>query len=154
MTVNQRIKDIRKNLKMSQKEFASAISISNTYLAGIENEARKVNDRIIKLCSMVFGINETWLKEGKGEIFFRSPDVKTTRLVNIFNKLPVNFQDYALEQMEGLLKLREKNRKKGAWLNGNKFCFLTSLIARCSLFSVTHLRQSDPAVRCRYRTSA
>jgi len=108
MTVNQRIKEVRENLKMSQKEFANAISISNTYLAGIESGARKVNDRIIKLCSMVFGINETWLKEGKGEIFFRSPNVKITRLVNIFNKLPVDFQDYALEQLEGLLKLRGK----------------------------------------------
>jgi len=108
MTVNQRIKEARKNLNMSQKDFADAISISNTYLAGIENEARKANDRIIKLCSMVFGISETWLKEGKGEIFYKSPDVKITRLVSIFNKLPLNFQDYALEQLEGLLKLRGK----------------------------------------------
>ena len=108
MTVNQRIKEARKSLKVSQKDFASAICISNTYLADIENETRKANDRIVKLCSMVFGINETWLKEGKGEIFYKSPDVKMTRLVNIFNKLPLNFQDYALEQLEGLLKLRGK----------------------------------------------
>jgi len=108
MTVNQRIKEARKTLKMSQKNFADAICISNTYLAGVENEARKANDRIIKLCSMVFGISETWLKEGKGEMFYKSTDVKITRLVSVFNKLPINFQDYALEQMEGLLKLRGK----------------------------------------------
>ena len=57
---------------------------------------------------MVFGISETWLKEGKGEMFYKSTDVKITRLVSVFNKLPINFQDYALEQMEGLLKLRGK----------------------------------------------
>ena len=108
MTINQRIKDARKALKMSQKDFADAICISNTYLAGVECASRKANDRLIKLCSMVFGISEIWLKEGKGEMFYKSPDVKITRLVSIFNKLPLNFQDYALEQLEGLLKLRGK----------------------------------------------
>ena len=108
MTINQRIKEARKTLKISQKDFADAICLSNTYLADIENESKKANDRIIKLCSMVFGISETWLKEGKGEMFHKSPDVKITRLVSIFNKLPLNFQDYALEQLEGLLKLRGK----------------------------------------------
>jgi len=108
MSINKRIKEARLVLNMQQKDFAAAISLSNTYLASIENEARKANDRIIKLCSMVFGINETWLKEGTGEMFYKSPDVKITRLVSIFNKLPLNFQDYALEQLEGLLKLRDK----------------------------------------------
>ena len=108
MTVNARVKEARKNLKISQKDFAAAICLSNTYLADLENETRRVNDRIIKLCSMVFGISETWLKEGKGTMFYKSPDEKITRLVGIFNKLPLNFQDYALEQLEGLLKLRGK----------------------------------------------
>ena len=108
MTVNQRIKAARKTLNMSQKDFAAAISISNTYLAGVENESRKANDRIVKLCSMVFGISETWLKEGKGDMFYKSPNDKITRVVSIFNKLPLSFQDYALDQLEGLLKLRGK----------------------------------------------
>jgi len=93
---------------MSQKNIAAAISISNTYLAGVENESRKANDRLVKLCSMVFGISEAWLKEGKGEMLYKSPDEKITRMINIFNKLPLNFQDYALDQLEGLLKLRGK----------------------------------------------
>jgi transcriptional regulator with XRE-family HTH domain len=108
MTANDRIKEARKALKLSQKDFADAICISNTYLAGVENSARKANDRIIKLCSFVFGISETWLKDGKGDMFYKSPDVKITRLVSTFNKLPLNFQDYALDQLEGLLKLRGK----------------------------------------------
>jgi hypothetical protein len=57
---------------------------------------------------MVYGISETWLKEGKGDMFYKSQDEKITRLVNIFNKLPLDFQDYALRQLEGLLNLRDK----------------------------------------------
>ncbi|MCL2792268.1 MAG: helix-turn-helix transcriptional regulator [Spirochaetaceae bacterium] len=108
MTINERIKEARKALNMSQKDFAIAICLSNTYLADIENESRKANDRIVKLCSMVFGISEVWLKEGKGDMFYKSPDEKITRVVSIFNKLPLDYQDYALQQLEGLLKLRGK----------------------------------------------
>jgi transcriptional regulator with XRE-family HTH domain len=108
MTANQRIREARKALNMSQKDFAVAICISNTYLADVENDSRKANDRIIKLCSMVFGISEIWLKEGKGDMFYKSPDEKITRLVSIFNKLPLDFQNYALHQLEELLKLRGK----------------------------------------------
>jgi len=99
----------RKTLNMSQKDFAAAICVSNTYLASVENGVRKANDRIIKLCSMVFGISETWLKEGDGDMFYKSPNEKITRLVSIFNKLPLDFQDCALMQLEELLKLRCKN---------------------------------------------
>jgi transcriptional regulator with XRE-family HTH domain len=108
MTVNERIREARKALNMSQKDFAAAICVSNTYLADIENESRKANDRIVKLCSMVFGISETWLEKGNGDMFYKSPDEKITRLVSIFNRLPLDFQDYVLEQVEGLLKLRGK----------------------------------------------
>ena len=108
MTCNQRIKEARKALNLSQKDFAVRICLSNTYLAEIETGSRKANDRIIKLCSMVFGISETWIKDGKGDMFYKTPDEKLTRMVSIFNKLPLNFQDYALDQLEGLLKLRGK----------------------------------------------
>jgi len=92
MTINKRIKEARKSLNMSQKDFAAAISISNTYLAGVENESRKANDRLVKLCSMVFGISEKWLKEGKGEMFYKSPDEKITRVVSIFNNYRLTFR--------------------------------------------------------------
>ena len=108
MTTNKRIKEARLALNMSQKDFAAAICISNTYLADLENEVRRANDRIIKLCSMVFGISESWLKKNEGKMFYKSSDEKITRLVSIFNKLPIDFQNYALEQLEGLLKLRGK----------------------------------------------
>jgi transcriptional regulator with XRE-family HTH domain len=108
MTINARIRTARKALNISQKDFAKAICISNSYLADVENEARKSNDRIVKLASMIFGISEKWLKTGEGEMFYKSPDEKITRLVSIFNELPPDFQDYILDQIEKLLILRKK----------------------------------------------
>jgi transcriptional regulator with XRE-family HTH domain len=111
MNVNQRIKEARKAMKMTQIDFAKAMCISNGYLADIENDSRKANDRIIKLASMIFGINEDWLKNGVGEMFYKSPQEKITRLVSIFNELPADFQDFVLLHIERLLELR-KNQEK------------------------------------------
>jgi len=59
---------------------------------------------------MVFGINKNWLKNGEGEMFYKSPDEKINRLVNIFNELPPDFQDFALLHLDRLLDLRKKQK--------------------------------------------
>jgi transcriptional regulator with XRE-family HTH domain len=107
MEVNERLKTARKTLNLSQKDFAKAMCISNSYLADIENDYRKANDRVIKLASMIYGINENWLKNGDGEMFYKSPDEKITRLVSIFNELPADFQDFVLTHIEQLLELKK-----------------------------------------------
>jgi transcriptional regulator with XRE-family HTH domain len=103
MTVNERIREVRKTLKMSQIEFARAIFISDGYIAELEGGHRKANDRILRLISLTFGANDAWLKHGEGEMFFKSPGEKTRRLVSLFNELPPRFQDYVMIQVEQLL---------------------------------------------------
>ena len=103
MSINERIKNLRNTLKMSQSEFAKAIYISNGYIADLENNNRKVNDRITHLISLTFGINETWLKNGTGNMFYSTPSEKLRRLTSLFNELPLNYQDYVMTQIELLL---------------------------------------------------
>ena len=103
MTVNERIKHLRTTLKMSQTEFAQAIFISNGYIAELENANRKVNNRIIHLISLTFGINEVWLQNGTGNMFFTTPSEKLQRLTSLFNELPPKYQDYMMVQIEQLL---------------------------------------------------
>jgi transcriptional regulator with XRE-family HTH domain len=104
MTVNQRIRQARKVLNMTQPDFAKAIFISKGYIAELECEHRKANDRIVRLISLTFGISEQWLKEGKGAMFFKSPGEKLQRMISLFNELPPKFQDYVIIQIETLLK--------------------------------------------------
>jgi transcriptional regulator with XRE-family HTH domain len=111
MSVHLRIREARKALNISQKDFAKAICISNSYLADVENGYRKANDRIVKLASITFGISENWLKTGEGEIFYKSPDEKLTRLESLFNQLTPDFQDYILLQIEQLIETRKKERQ-------------------------------------------
>jgi transcriptional regulator with XRE-family HTH domain len=109
MSVNQRIRQVRKALNMTQPNFAKAVFISKGYIAELECEHRKANDRIIRLISLTFGVSETWLKEDKGEMFFKSPDEKLQRMISLFNELPPKFQDYVIVQIEALLKTTKSN---------------------------------------------
>jgi len=105
MSISERLRLLRKTLDMSQVEFAKAIYISNGYIAELECEHRKINDRIIHLISLTFGVNEKWLKEGDGEMFFQTPGEKLQRMVSLFNELPPKFQDYVVLQIEQLLRV-------------------------------------------------
>ncbi|MCL2599883.1 MAG: helix-turn-helix domain-containing protein [Treponema sp.] len=103
MTVNERIKELRASLKLSQTEFAKAIFVSNGYIAEFETGKRRVNDRIVHLISLTFGVSEAWLKHGTGGMFFTTPAEKLQRLTSLFNDLPPRFQDYVMIQIEQLL---------------------------------------------------
>jgi len=93
---------------MSQVEFAKSIYISNGYIAELECEHRKVNDRIIHLISLTFGVNEKWLRTGEGDMFFKTPGEKLQRMVSLFSELAPKFQDYVVTQIEQLLKVTNK----------------------------------------------
>jgi len=96
---------------MSQIEFAKAIYISNGYIAELECEHRRINNRIIHLISLTFGVSEKWLKTGEGSMFFSTPGEKIQRMVSLFNELPVKFQDYVMQQIEQLLKITADKEK-------------------------------------------
>ena len=113
--VNQRIKELREKLELNQREFSKLLSLSGGYIAGIEVNLRKVNDRLIKLIVSQFGVNEDWLRFGKAEMFTKKKtDEKAVRILSLYNDLPPHFQDVVLGTIELLRKANEKsqNNKK------------------------------------------
>ena len=108
MSISKRIKYLRQTLNMSQAEFAKAIYISNGYIAELECEHRRVNDRIIHLISLTFGVKENWLKTGEGDMFFNTSGEKLQRMVSLYSELPPKFQDYVMQQIEQLLNVTAK----------------------------------------------
>lgn len=64
--MNERIQKIRKQLGLSQREFAKKIDIGASTLAMFETGDRKPKViHINRICSE-FGINEVWLRTGEG----------------------------------------------------------------------------------------
>ena len=111
--INRRIAEARHALDLSQARFAERIRISSGYVASIELGNRRVNDRIIKIISMTFGVNETWLKTGQGAMFDEVEDFKLNQVISIFRKLDPSFQDYVIKQLDMLLELQGIQARHG-----------------------------------------
>jgi transcriptional regulator with XRE-family HTH domain len=110
--LNQRILDTRHALGQTQVKFAEALKLNAGYLASIELGNRRANDRIVKLISMTYGVNEEWLKSGNGAMFDDVDDLKQEQIIRNFKKLDSLLQDYLLKQLDILLEYQEKNRAK------------------------------------------
>ena len=67
--MTERIKELRKSLKLSQAAFAEKIGISQGTFAFIESGKSNLTPRNADAICRVFNVNSKWLKEGKGKIF-------------------------------------------------------------------------------------
>jgi transcriptional regulator with XRE-family HTH domain len=109
-TIGQRIKILRKSLNLTQKEFAQKIYVSTSFQTLIELEQKRILDRHIKLIVSAFGVNETWLRTGAGEMYEKgaTPDHKIAETVEVFKQLNPFFQDFILDQLYKLLEYEKK----------------------------------------------
>lgn len=71
--MNERIKKLRKDLDLTQQEFADRISIKRGAVANYEIGRNIPSDSVINLICREFNVNETWLRTGTGEMFNPSP---------------------------------------------------------------------------------
>ena len=67
--MNERLKKLRKELDMTQQEFADRIGIKRNSLANYETGRNTPIDAIIVSICREFNVNENWLRTGKGEMF-------------------------------------------------------------------------------------
>ena len=66
-SINERIKQIRILLHMSQEEFGKSIGLSKSGISNIEKGERGVRDTYINTICKEFNINMQWLRTGVGE---------------------------------------------------------------------------------------
>ena len=111
MTINQRIKQVRQTIGLAQTKFAKRIAISTGYIAELELGNRQVGDRIIRLISMEFGIDEHWLRTGEGSMFDDEADTKVIKASSLFKLLNSRFQDFALNQLNELVELQNSGEE-------------------------------------------
>ena len=64
--VGIRIKSLRENNNLSQKQFAERIMVSQSYLSRIERGIEVPNNKLIKLIALEFNVNTDWISKGKG----------------------------------------------------------------------------------------
>jgi transcriptional regulator with XRE-family HTH domain len=111
----ERIKELRSALKLSQRQFARRIFVSQALVYEIELGKRKIHTRILHLISSQFNVNMEWLKKGEGDMFSDAPvpqDARLEHIIEIFHKLDKPLQDYLLLQSKELLKIQNETIDK------------------------------------------
>ena len=85
MTVNDRVKVLRKELRLSQPRFGEALGVSRDVISNIELNRVELKDMMINLICKTFNVNPLWLTEGEGEMFIGTCQTLLDDLANEFN---------------------------------------------------------------------
>lgn len=73
-TLNERMREVRQRNKLSQKDFAERIGISQRAVSWGEQPGNNVPDNTIKNICMAFGISEPWLRDGIEPMYIQPPE--------------------------------------------------------------------------------
>lgn len=88
--IRRRIHALRKMLKLSQKEFAETIGISQGHLSVIENGNNHPSDTLLLAICHRFKVLEEWLLGGKGNPF---AEALPESGIPVYNQLPDSYPD-------------------------------------------------------------
>lgn len=68
MSINERIKEVRKARGLSQTAFAERLGTTRGVITNLEGEKTEPNEPFIKLICKEFNIDGDWLRTGDGEM--------------------------------------------------------------------------------------
>lgn len=69
--MKDRIKELRKNKKLTQAEFGERIGVKGNTITTYENGSRVPSEAVIKSICRVFNVNENWLRTGRGDPYIQ-----------------------------------------------------------------------------------
>ena len=117
--MNERIKQLRKELGLTLDKFGEKIGVGKTAISKIENGDRSVTDQMFKSICREFNVREEWLRNGEEPMFNGFPqtvldelceqydlDTLDKQIVDIYISLPKQLRDSV------------KNHIKKAYFNG------------------------------------
>lgn len=105
--IRKRLNDVSKALKKSFNEISVELGYSKGYLYQMVNGKRELKARVIIAICEKYGVNETWLRTGDGEMFVaQGPDDEErlrAYLAELLMKLPEQARQSTLDFMQRLV---------------------------------------------------
>ncbi len=92
-SIGNRIKELRKDSKLTQEQFGKKIGLKDSSVSMIERNERHLTEAVIKNIMAEFCVNEMWLKEGRGEKYNEELLLKKNFLDSNQNHLNFFLQD-------------------------------------------------------------
>lgn len=78
--MNERLKEIRKELRLTQKEFAKKLGITDSGISRLEKGQNQLTDQMIRSICREFNVNYSWFVSGTGEMFVEVPQTSIDEL--------------------------------------------------------------------------
>ena len=69
MTENERVKELRKSLGLTQEKFGERVGLKKSAISQIESGVNGVTDQLRLAVFREFNVNEDWLRTGEGSMF-------------------------------------------------------------------------------------
>ena len=85
MTINERLKLLRKELGLTQIEFGEKIGLKKSAASQVEKDGYSINPRLLQLICSTFNISEKWLTEGKGDMYTSDEEVILDKLAGMYD---------------------------------------------------------------------
>ncbi len=104
--MKDRIKKLRKLLKLTQTEFGQKIGVKGNTITNYETGLRTPSDAVLLSICREFRVNYFWLTEGKGEMFTSTPETVVEELVEQYD-----LDDIDKKIIEKYLELDAEQRK-------------------------------------------
>lgn len=100
--MNNRIRELRKTLGLSQKKFAENIGLKQNAISYMEKQGATVTEQNIMAICTKYSVNEDWLRTGSGKMFIEN-EKKQKEFFEIFDELSPSLQDYLIKTAKDLL---------------------------------------------------
>ena len=103
MTINKRMRAVRKTLHLTQEEFAKPLGISFAAVSMTERELNNVSEQNIRAVVREYHVNEEWLRTGEGEMF--TSVLPTDDVAAFMGDIMKDEDDFRLRFISALAKL-------------------------------------------------
>lgn len=74
LLLNNRIKQLRKDLGLTQEKFGEKLGLKKNSISQIENGINSLTEQLLLSVCREFNVSEKWLRTGEGEMFIPVPE--------------------------------------------------------------------------------
>lgn len=108
--MDERLKELRKALGITQQEFADKLNTSRSNIASYETKKNFPSNAVISLICKEFRVNEAWLRTGEGEMFQATTDPVTEYIAELLIDVDHPLKPVIYSIMKTYSELNEKNK--------------------------------------------
>ena len=116
--LNERLKVLRKYLKLNQSDFGAKLGVSHAAISALERGESNLSERMAIIISSVFDVNLEWLLYGNGSMLLNKENFFIDELTREFNldsmdkEIVLTYLKLSSSEREGVKKMLKSLMKE------------------------------------------